>query len=92
MRMTRHATPMKPFFDQDAPKRPVNLFLNEDLVRQVRETTGNLSAEVEALLAESLATRQRQAEERAEGLRRASLAWNRFAHEHGSFADEFSSL
>lgn len=92
MRMTRDAVPVNPGFDPNAPKRPVNLFLNEDLVRQVRATAGNLSAEVEALLAESLATRQRQAEARAEGLRRASLAWNRFAQEHDSFADEFSSL
>ncbi|MGO1893243.1 MAG: type II toxin-antitoxin system CcdA family antitoxin [Luteimonas sp.] len=90
--MTSGARPMRRYFDPGAPKRPVNLFLNEDLVRQVRSTTSSLSAEVETLLAESLAARRQQADAQARSLRRASAAWNAFAHEHGSFADEFSSL
>ena len=92
MRMTRDAVPVNPGFDPNAPKRPVNLFLNEDLVRQVRATAGNLSAEVEALLAESLASRQRQADARADGLRGARRGGPRCPREHDSFADEFSSL
>ena len=83
---------MRRYYDPGAPKRPVNLFLNEDLVRKVRAETDSLSAEVEALLSESLAARHQQAEARAASLRRASAAWNAFTHEHGSFADEFSSL
>lgn len=39
-------------YDKGAPKRPVNITLNEDFVRRVRELTNNLSKTVEALLAD----------------------------------------
>ena len=38
--------------DRAAPKRPVNMTLNEDLVRRVRRITPNLSETVERLLTE----------------------------------------
>ena len=46
---------MPPGYDAHAPKRPVNLSLNEDLVRQARTFTGNLSEQVEKRLAEYVA-------------------------------------
>jgi antitoxin CcdA len=39
-------------YDRDAPRRAVNLSLNEDLVTRARRLTGNLSATVESLLAD----------------------------------------
>lgn len=83
---------MKAAYDTAAPKRPVNLSLNEDLVAQARKLTGNLSAEVESLLADYV-TRQRQAQDaHRDSLRRAAKAWNGFAEKHGSLSDEFSAL
>jgi len=39
---------MSRIYDVDAPKRPVNMALNEDLVRCAREYTTNLSEQVES--------------------------------------------
>ena len=38
-------------YDRSAPRRPVNLSLNEDLLSRARSLTRNLSATVEELLA-----------------------------------------
>lgn len=83
---------MKPAYKLGSPKRPVNLTLNEDLVAQARSMTGNLSGVIETLLAAFVAEeKQRRAAD--EELVRATVAtWNRFADEHGSFADEHSTL
>lgn len=43
---------MRPAYNAKAPKRPVTLCLNEDLVAQVRDVTNNLSGVVESLLAD----------------------------------------
>nr|WP_294523589.1 type II toxin-antitoxin system CcdA family antitoxin [uncultured Rhodopila sp.] len=79
-------------YDRLAPKRPVNLNLNADLVEQCRSGVGNLSAHVEALLAADLAQRQAAAE--AEKLRteRAIDAFSALYHEHGSLSEEMQSL
>lgn len=83
---------MRAIYNVDAPKRPVNLSLNEDLVARARHMTGNLSAEVESLLAEFVLrqTQQRQAE--ALRFKQSAGIWNTFADQHGAFADEFSTL
>jgi post-segregation antitoxin (ccd killing protein) len=83
---------MQPVYDVEAPKRPVNLSLNADLVAQARGVTGNLSEVVEALLAEFLAKEQASKEARAEALRATIATWNAFGDKHGSFADEHSTL
>lgn len=49
-------------YDRTAPKRPVNLNLNTDLIEQCRSSVANFSAPVEALLAADLAQRQAHAE------------------------------
>jgi antitoxin CcdA len=79
-------------YDTAAPKRPVNMTLNEDLVRKARELTGNLSEQVEMLLsAYVLAEQRRRADE--EGRLDAMLdALRRFTAKHGSFADEHTTL
>jgi antitoxin CcdA len=73
-------------------KRPVNLLLSEDTVRQARNFTNNLSATVDGLLVDYIA-RQNEAQ-----LSRQQLGdsvadvWNRFHTEHGAFADDYSTL
>ncbi|MFT4045859.1 MAG: type II toxin-antitoxin system CcdA family antitoxin [Solimonas sp.] len=83
---------MKAAYNARAPKRPVNLFLNEDLVAQARTMTGNLSAEVESLLAAYVQQQRQLRDAEAESLRLSVAAWNAWADRHGSFADEFSTL
>jgi antitoxin CcdA len=83
---------MKAAFDPNAPKRAVNMTLNEDLVRAARRRTGNLSAEVEQLLAEWLVREHKQANDEQKRLDAALDEWNYFYDGHGSFADEHSTL
>jgi post-segregation antitoxin (ccd killing protein) len=83
---------MEPAFDLNARKRPVNLTLNAELVDCVRELTDNLSGVVEKLLIDYL-EQQRQAHLSRQRVSQATAAtWNTFNGEHGSIADEFSSL
>jgi antitoxin CcdA len=79
-------------YNVTANKRPVNLTLNEDLVAQARAITDNLSAVVEALLADYIAVEQQRRAAEADVVRETVATWNRFADEHGSFADEHSTL
>ena len=83
---------MKPAYKTGAPKRPVNLTLNEDLVAQARSMTGNLSGVIEMLLAGFVAQEQQRRAADAELVRATVATWNQFADEHGSFADEHSTL
>jgi post-segregation antitoxin (ccd killing protein) len=79
-------------YNLSANKRPVNLTLNEDLVAQARTVTDNLSAVVEALLADYIAAEQERRAAQADVVRETVATWNRFADEQGSFADEHSTL
>lgn len=83
---------MPPGYDAHAPKRPVNLSLNEDLVRQARTFTGNLSEQVEKLLAEYVAEEQKRFDERERRLDDAIAALNEFDATYGSFADEYADF
>lgn len=79
-------------FDRSAPKRPVNMSLNEDLVRRTRELTANLSETVEALLAEYLEHRELEACRRERQIAEHIAASNAFTSAHGTLADEFSTI
>ena len=83
---------MKTAFNPDAPKRSVNMTLNEDLVRIARRHTTNLSAEVEQLLAGWLAQEQGRLAAEQKRLDAAMDEWNAFYDRQGSFADEYSTL
>lgn len=83
---------MKPAYGLNARKRPVNLTLNEDLVIRAKGIADNLSGVVESLLAEFVANEQSERIAKSEAIRAAVSAWNEFATEHGSFADEYSTL
>ena len=80
---------MDGIYDRQAPKRPVSLSLNEDLVRRAESLTGDLSERVETLLADYVATAERERDERERRLDAAIAAWNDFDAEHGSFADQY---
>lgn len=83
---------MASIYDLGAPKRPVNLTLNEDLVSHARQCTDNLSGLVESLLSDFVGReRQRRAAE-VNLAQAAAEMWNRFDEEFGSFADEHSTL
>ena len=83
---------MKPSYDVGARKRAVNLTLNEDLVAQARSMTGNLSAVIESLLAAFVAEEKQRRAAESQLVQATVAAWNRFGDEHGSFADEHSTL
>ncbi len=79
-------------FDHAAPKRPVNLNLNSDLVDQCRSSVGNLSAHVEALLAADLEQRQARLEAERRQTEQAIDAFADLYHEHGSLSEETQRL
>jgi antitoxin CcdA len=83
---------MKAVYDLDARKRAVNLTLNEDLLAHVREVTQNLSAVVESLLAEYLVRERQRRAGQAKVVASTVALWNQFAEDHGSFADDHSTL
>jgi antitoxin CcdA len=83
---------MRAAYNLRAPKRPVNLSLNEDLVAKVRHLTNNLSEVVESLLADFVSKEIARRDAHAKALQEAVLAWNAFGEKHGSFADEHSTL
>jgi len=75
-----------------ARKRPVNLTLNEDLLRQVRLLTPNLSRVVEGLLTEFVEQEKKRRFEQSQRLEATIALWNGFDDQHGAFADEYSTL
>lgn len=78
--------------DSQAHKRPFNLTLNAANVEQARNYTDNLSATVDALLAEFVAREARAREEKRAHYAKVSAAWNTFEEHYGAFADEHSTL
>lgn len=79
-------------YNPQAAKRPVNLSLNEDLVHKVRAVSSNLSGQVEILLGAWLDAERLKRAEADNSLAEALAAWNEFAEENGSLADEHSTL
>ncbi len=83
---------MSRIYDVNAPKRPVNMTLNEDLVRCAREYASNLSEQVEKLLVDYVINERKRRAEEDGRLDAAITAWNDFDEKYGSFADEHSDL
>jgi antitoxin CcdA len=79
-------------YDKAAPKRPVNMTLNEDLVRRVRGLSTNLSETVESLLADFVETAETRAMERERQIAAHVAANEAFVAKYGSLADEFGEL
>ncbi len=83
---------MKPSYDSEARKRPVNLTLNEDLVQQAKAMTDNLSGVVESLLSDFVAQEQRHRLTKAKAIEATIAVWNDFNAKTDPFSDEYSSL
>jgi antitoxin CcdA len=79
-------------YDQAAPKRAVNMTLNEDLVRRARGITPNLSETVETLLAAYVDDAEARAANREQQLAAHIAASDAFVAKHGSLADEFNTI
>jgi antitoxin CcdA len=79
-------------YDRNAPRKAVNLSLNEDLVLRAKGLTRNLSGTVEELLADYV--RREQARKRAEDDRLDEVisALNARHERDGFLSDEFSNL
>ena len=76
---------MESHYDLSAPKRPTNLSINEDLLRQARELKINLSQIFEAHLGEVVA-RQRRGQWLEEN-REAIDAYNERVAKRGVFSE-----
>jgi antitoxin CcdA len=76
-----------PVFDRSARKRPTNLTVNEDLLRQARALGINLSQAFEQKLEELV--RAAKAERWIEENREAIEAHNRWVRENGVFGDKY---
>ena len=79
-------------YKAEARKRPVNLTLNDDLVKQAKGITDNLSGVVKSLLSDFVAQKQRHRLANAGALESTIAVWNDFNVKIGSFADEYSPL
>lgn len=77
---------------ESSAKKPVNLSLNEALVRESRAYCGNLSAKVEEML-QAYVEAQREARSQHQQQAQAAVAdWNALHDASGSFADAHSTL
>ena len=79
-------------FDHNAAKRPINISLNEDLVRQARLYTRNLSGTVEDLLKTFVADENARRQVEDARTNRVIDDMNAFHEANGLLSDEFSSL
>jgi antitoxin CcdA len=79
-------------YNRAAPKRAVNMTLNEDLVRRARSITPNLSETVESLLAAYVDDAEGRAAHREQQIAAHIAASDAFVAKYGALADEFSTL
>ena len=88
----KNAIPPAAFASAASIKRAVNLTLSDGLVVQAKSYTSNLSATVEALLAEYVAAQQHANAARQQQANNWCADWNAVHASLGSFADEHSTL
>ncbi len=79
-------------YDRNAPKRPINVELNADLVRQAREYTKDLSVTLEELLKDFVAREASSHLAEDSALDGVICGFNAFHQKHGLLSDEFSTL
>ena len=79
-------------YDRLAPKRPINVSLNDDLVRQARQYTRNLSGTLEDLLDDFVERERARRRDEDRALHCVMNEFGAFHREHGLLSDEFSSL
>ena len=73
-------------------KKPVNLSLNDALVRESRAYCGNLSAKVEEMLQDYVASERLTRQQLREHAQQAVTDWNALHDAVGSYADGHSTL
>lgn len=73
-------------FDRHAPKKPTNVSINRDLLARAKAMNINLSATLEAALAERVSARLREAWK--EDNKSAIEAYNEIVSEKGTFSDD----
>jgi antitoxin CcdA len=78
--------------DRKALKRPLNVSLNEDLVRQARRFTTNLSATLEDLLQGFVSAQAAEFAARDAATARLIDGFNHLHEQHGLLSDEFSGF
>ena len=74
------------------PKRPVNMTLSEDLVREARQLTRNLSETVEQLLAAFIEEERKRREDKERRIDATIQALNEHEAQHGVWGEEYSTL
>jgi antitoxin CcdA len=74
------------------PKKPVNMSLSADLVREARALTPNLSETVEALLAGFVAAERQKRADKERRLDEAIAYFNQHYDQHGPIGEEFNPL
>jgi antitoxin CcdA len=81
---------MLSLYNQQAPKKPTNLSINTDLLKQAREFDLNLSAVLEQALIERLTQKQRKRwlADNQDAMR----AYNDYVTEHGVFSEGLRSF
>jgi len=73
-------------------KRAINLSLNGSVIDEARLYSSNLSATVDALLAQYVEQQQKARAGRQEWANSITADWNAVNEKIGSFADEHSTL
>ncbi|MBX3170797.1 MAG: type II toxin-antitoxin system CcdA family antitoxin [Candidatus Eremiobacteraeota bacterium] len=81
---------MKSPYDTSAPKRPVNLSVNSDLLDQAKSAGVNLSFVLEHALIDEV--RKRKAEAWLRDNRKAIQNYNQHILEHGTFSDDLRAF
>ena len=81
---------MKQLYDTSAPKKPINLSVNSDLLLRIKDMDINISATLEKALITEL--KKAEAERWAKENKSAIKKYNEFIEEHGCFGAEFRSF
>jgi antitoxin CcdA len=79
-------------YDRTAPKKAINVTVNEDLLRQVRALTRSLSGTLEDLLAAFVAQERARRRDEDEQVDRLILRINALHAEHGLLSSEFQDF
>ena len=78
-------------YDRTAPKRAINVSLNDDPVRQALAYTDNLGGTIEDLLGDFV-VREQERESADDAAHRIIDGFNAFHRQHGLISDDFSTL
>ena len=79
-------------YDRTAPKRAINVSLNDDLVRQALAYTDNLGGTIEDLLGAFVVREQERESADDAGVHRIIDGFNAFHRQHGLISDDCSTL